>query len=58
MSTPTHSQHLNGVDTAALFATIDAVRQQPKAARFRFRAVNEWVSGTHGTAVTVEVSER
>ena len=37
----------NGVDTAALFATIDAVRQQPAAARFRFRTVTEWVSGTH-----------
>jgi uncharacterized OsmC-like protein len=47
MSTTTHSQHLNGVDTAALFATIDAVRQQPEAATFQFRAVSEWVSGTH-----------
>ncbi|GAA3633284.1 OsmC family protein [Microlunatus ginsengisoli] len=37
----------NGVDTATLFATIDAVRQQPEAARFRFRTQTEWVSGTH-----------
>ena len=37
----------NGVDVDTLFATIDAVRQQPEAARFRFRADNEWVSGTH-----------
>ena len=37
----------NGVDIDTLVATIDAVRQQPEAARFRFRAVNEWVSGTH-----------
>ena len=37
----------NGADTATLFATIDAVRQQPDAARFRFRTVTEWVSGTH-----------
>ena len=37
----------NGVDTATLFATIDAVKQAPEAARFQFRARNEWVSGTH-----------
>ena len=37
----------NGVDTATLFATLDAVKQAPEAARFQFRARNEWVSGTH-----------
>jgi uncharacterized OsmC-like protein len=37
----------NGVDVATLFATIDAVRAQPEAAQFQFRAVNRWVSGTH-----------
>ena len=37
----------NGVDTVALFATLDAVRQAPEAAYFQFRAHNEWVSGTH-----------
>ena len=37
----------NGVDTATLFATIDAVRAQPEAAAFQFRASNRWVSGTH-----------
>jgi len=37
----------NGVDTATLFATLDAVRQAPEAARFQFRARNQWVSGTH-----------
>src|SRR6478735_8612664 len=37
----------DGVDTAALFATLDAVRQAPEAAHFQFRAHNEWVSGTH-----------
>jgi uncharacterized OsmC-like protein len=37
----------NGVDTAALFATLDAVRQAPEAAHFQFRAHNEWVTGTH-----------
>jgi uncharacterized OsmC-like protein len=42
-----HDSIRNGVDTAILFATIDAVRQAPEAARFQFRAHNQWVSGTH-----------
>jgi uncharacterized OsmC-like protein len=37
----------NGVDTATLFATLDAVKEAPEAARFQFRAHNTWVSGTH-----------
>src|SRR6185436_11761205 len=37
----------NGVDTATLFATLDAVRQAPAAAQFQFRAHNEWMNGTH-----------
>ena len=37
----------NGVDTTALFATLDAVKQAPEAARFQFRAHNQWVSSTH-----------
>ena len=37
----------NGVDTATLFATLDAVKAAPEAARFQFRARNEWLSGTH-----------
>lgn len=38
---------LNGVNTPALFATIDVVRQQPQLANFQFRANGKWVSGTH-----------
>jgi uncharacterized OsmC-like protein len=37
----------NGVDTPALFATIDAVKGQPELAQFRFRASSRWLSGTH-----------
>ena len=39
--------HRNGVDTATLFATLDAVTQMPAAALFQFRAHNEWQQGTH-----------
>ena len=42
----TQDDHINGVDTATLFATIDAVRDQPELAKFRFRTVHDWVSGT------------
>jgi uncharacterized OsmC-like protein len=37
----------NGVDTATLFATLDVVKAAPQAAKFQFRAHNEWLSGTH-----------
>ena len=37
----------NGVDTATLFATLDAVKGDPDIAKFRFRATNTWMSGAH-----------
>ncbi len=37
----------NGVDTATLFATLDAVKGDTDIAKFQFRATNRWVSGTH-----------
>jgi uncharacterized OsmC-like protein len=37
----------NGVDTATLFATLDAVKATPEIAKFTFRATNRWISGTH-----------
>jgi uncharacterized OsmC-like protein len=45
--TVTENPNRNGVDTATLFATIDAVRTTPEIAKFQFRATNKWVSGTH-----------
>ena len=44
----------NGVDTATLFATLDAVKQAPEAARFQFRAHNEWQSGTHNRSTIAD----
>jgi len=43
----TDTAHRNGVDTATLFATLDAVKQMPAAAQFQFRTHNEWKQGTH-----------
>ena len=37
---------LNGVDTPALFATLDAVKAQRELAKFQFRASNRWQQGT------------
>jgi uncharacterized OsmC-like protein len=46
-TTEIHDPMRNGVDTATLFATLDAVKQTPQAAAFQFRAHNQWISGTH-----------
>ena len=45
--TTTESPVRNGVDTATLFATLDAVKGTPEIAKFQFRATNKWVRGTH-----------
>src|ERR1700754_3980697 len=37
----------NGVDTATMFATLDAIKAQPEIAKFRFRARNQWLGGSH-----------
>lgn len=37
----------NGVDTATLFATIDAVAEHRELAKGEFRVRNRWISGTH-----------
>jgi uncharacterized OsmC-like protein len=37
----------NGVNVEGLFGALDAVKAQPEAAKFQFRARNEWVSGTN-----------
>ena len=44
----------NGVDTATLFATLDAVEQAPAAAQFQFRAHSEWVDGTHSRSTIAD----
>ncbi|HEU4947597.1 MAG TPA: OsmC family protein [Kribbella sp.] len=41
------SRNRNGVDTDALFATLDAVKEQPELAEFQFRVRNQWMAGTH-----------
>jgi uncharacterized OsmC-like protein len=47
MSVTTESPRRNGVDTATLFATLDAVKHQNEIAAFQFRATNTWVNGAN-----------
>jgi uncharacterized OsmC-like protein len=37
----------NGIDTAQVYGTLDALRDQPELARFEFRATNTWINGPH-----------
>lgn len=53
MTTMHDSAVRNGVDTATLFATLDAVKADHEIADFTFRATNRWVSGTHNRS-TIE----
>jgi uncharacterized OsmC-like protein len=43
----------NGINTPAVFATINAVAQQPQLAKFQFRATTRWAKGTH-SRTTIE----
>lgn len=38
---------INGVNVTELFNTIEAIKGQPDIARFKFRATNKWINGTH-----------
>ncbi|HEX5094801.1 MAG TPA: OsmC family protein [Acidimicrobiia bacterium] len=53
MTATTDRPARNGVDVPNLFATINAVRDDPGLAKFRFRATNRWVVGTH-SRTTIE----
>jgi uncharacterized OsmC-like protein len=37
----------NGIDTAQVYGTLDALKAHPEAAHFEFRATNRWINGTH-----------
>jgi len=38
---------VNGIDVDQLFKTIEQIKENSKIAFFKFRATNQWVSGTH-----------
>jgi uncharacterized OsmC-like protein len=41
------TQLVNGVNTEQLFSTIDLIKENPDIAKFKFRATNKWINGTH-----------
>lgn len=52
MTTTTNTQgSINGLDTAQLHGTVQALKSDPPLARFEFRAKNRWVSGGENRSV-------
>jgi len=47
MSTTSTETIRNGVDTAQLYGTLDAIKAEPSLATFQFRARNRWIGGAH-----------
>lgn len=48
MTTPTATATLvNGVNVDQLLGTINAIKENPSLARFKFRAETEWIEGGH-----------
>jgi len=47
MTTITPAPARNGIDTAQVYGTLDAITSQPELARFEFRVENRWISGPH-----------
>jgi uncharacterized OsmC-like protein len=45
---------VNGVDVERLTATIEAIKEQPEIANFKFRAINRWVTGANSRTVLNE----
>jgi uncharacterized OsmC-like protein len=46
----TNKKEVNGVNVEQLFSTIELIKKQPEVARFKFRAANQWINGTHSRA--------
>lgn len=45
---------VNGVNVTQLYSTIETIRENPDIARFKFRATNRWINGTHNQAAVKE----
>ena len=42
-----HERLVNGVAVDKLYATIDAIKEDPEIAKFNFRITNQWINGGH-----------
>jgi len=45
--TPVLDRIRNGVDSAQMYGTLDAIKANPELGTFQFRAHNHWVDGAH-----------
>jgi uncharacterized OsmC-like protein len=50
METKNEEKILNGVTVSNLYKTIDLIKEKPDIAKFKFRAKNTWIEGTHNRA--------
>ena len=41
---------VNGINVDQLFGIIGMIKEKPELARFKFRATNQWIAGTHNQA--------
>jgi uncharacterized OsmC-like protein len=46
----TDKKSVNGVNVEQLFNSIETFKHKPELAKFKFRATNQWVGGTHNRA--------
>ena len=44
------AQIINGINIDGLFSTVGAIKSNAEIAKFKFRAANKWVAGTHNRA--------
>jgi len=44
------AQVINGINIDGLFSTVGAIKNNPKIAKFKFRAANKWIDATHSRA--------
>lgn len=54
----TTAKTINGVDTQALHATQEALRQDPALAQVNFTLQSNWIAGCHQQATTGEVRQK
>ena len=45
------TQKVNGLEVAQLFETIDAIKQAPNLADFKFRLANKWIDGARNRSL-------
>ena len=46
----TQKNPLNGINVEQMFSAIEFFKNQPALAKFKFRATNKWIGGTHNQA--------